>query len=144
MSVRSAGRAPRRFRAADALEAAGIPPERVRSILPRVDPHRVWVRVAPRWFMALWAPGITAVAMPWGIYVHPERLAVPIARLGTLMVHELTHIEQWRRLGPVGWAREYLGDYVAGRREGMGHSDAYRQIGLEVEARGTAHTVTGR
>lgn len=132
-----------KFRAAEALEAAGIPPERLRTVIPRVDPYRVWVRSASRWFRMLWAPNITAVAMPWGIYVHPDRLAVPMERLGALMVHELTHIDQWRRLGPLGWARTYLGDYLRGRRIGKTHHEAYLEIGLEVEARDVARAVTG-
>lgn len=129
-----------RFRAGDGLLAGGLDPERVRAVLPRVDPQRVWVRPASRWFRLFWAPGITAVAMPWGIYVHPDRLRGP--GLGPLMVHELTHIEQWRRLGPWRWARAYLGDYLRHRRSGLRHHEAYLAIGLEVEARDTARALT--
>lgn len=86
----------------------------------------------------LWAPQITAVAMPWGIYVHPDRMSAPLEALGPLMVHELTHIQQWRRLGPLRWARVYFGDYLRGRRRGLSHHDAYRGISLEVEARDVA------
>lgn len=130
-----------RFRASEGLAAGGLTPEQVRAVLPRVDPDRVWVRPASRLFRMFWARGITAVALPWGIFVHPERLGGP--GLGPLMVHELTHIEQWRRLGPWGWARSYLGDYVRHRRAGMPHGDAYRSIGLEVEARDIARTIAG-
>jgi hypothetical protein len=127
-----------RFSAAEALAASGIERRLVGDELPRVDPSRVPVWRAARWFRALWAPGITAVALPWGVYLHPDRIAEPLDRLGPLIVHELTHIDQWRRLGPIGWARAYLGDYVRSRRRGSPHHEAYRAIGLEVEAREVA------
>lgn len=130
-----------RFSAAEVLSASGVDRSIVGEELPRVDPSRVPVWRAARWFRMLWARGITAVAMPWGIYLHPERIAEPLDRLGPLIVHELTHIDQWRRLGPVGWARSYLGDYARGRRQGLAHQDAYRAIGLEAEAREVASRV---
>ena len=110
-------------------------------MLPEVDPGRVAVYRAAWWFRRLWASGITAVALPWGIYLHPRRLEAPIESLGPLMVHELTHIAQWRRLGPLGWARTYLGDYLRGRRRGLDHRMAYLAIGLEKEARDVARRV---
>lgn len=131
-----------RFRAADALVAGGLSLDRVRESLPRVDAERVWVHRAPRWFRALWGRRITAVALPWGIYVHPDRLRAPLSELGPLMVHELAHIEQWRRLGPVRWLRAYLGDYLRLRRSGERHHAAYRGIGLEVEARDVSRRLT--
>ena len=131
-----------RFSAAEALAASGIDRGLVAEELPRVDPSRVPVWAAARLFRAVWARGITAVAMPWGIYLHPDRIAEPLDSLGPLIVHELTHIDQWRRLGPIGWARAYLGDYVRSRRAGSAHQEAYRTIGLEVEAREVARRVS--
>jgi hypothetical protein len=127
-----------RFSAAEALDAAGIDRDALARALPMVDPSRVPVWQAAAWFRLIWAWGIKAVALPWGIYLAPGVLARPLADLGPLMVHELTHLEQWRRLGPLGWARSYLGDYVRGRRRGLGHHGAYRAVGLEVEARRVA------
>lgn len=132
-----------RFSAAEAVIASGIDRAELKALLPRVDPSRVPVWPAARWFRLLWAPGITAVAMPWGIYVRPDRLAAPLEQLGPLMVHELSHIEQWRSLGPIRWLRSYVGDYMRGRRAGLGHRDAYRRIGLEVEARDIAARLAG-
>jgi hypothetical protein len=129
--------------AADIVDAAGIDRDSLAAALPRVDPVSVPVRAAPRWFRALWARGITAVAMPWAVYFHPLHLDRPLADLGPLIVHELTHVDQWRRLGPVGWARSYLGDYLRNRRCGVGHAEAYRAIGFEVEARATARRLGG-
>jgi hypothetical protein len=129
--------------AADYIAAAGIDTDRLAAALPRVDPGRVPVRPAPRWFRATWARGISAVALPWAVYLHPKHLDRPPGDLGRLLVHELTHIDQWRRLGPLGWARAYLGDYARGRCGGAGHAEAYRGIGLEVEARETARRLGG-
>jgi hypothetical protein len=127
-----------RFSAAEALDASGVDRRVLAEALPDVDPSTVPVYAASRWFRMLWASRITAVAMPWGIYVHPDRLAVPLSTLGPLMVHELTHLQQWRRLGPLRWARVYFGDYLRGRRSGLDHHAAYRGISFEVEARDVA------
>lgn len=52
-----------------------------------------------------------------------------------LLRHELTHVEQWTRLGAVGFVREYATDYLRGRWRGLSHHDAYLAIGLEQQAR---------
>jgi len=130
-----------RFSAAEALRASGIDEERLAATLPSVEPSRVPVWQAAGWFRLFWGKRISAVAMPWGIYLAPDVMRRPQADLGPLIVHELTHIEQWRRLGPVGWSRSYLGDYLRGRRSGLCHHDAYRAIGLEAEARDTARAL---
>jgi len=130
-----------RFSAAEVLSASGIDEQRLTATIPSVEPSRVPVWQAAGWFRLFWGKRISAVAMPWGIYLTPEVMRRPQADLGPLIVHELTHIEQWRRLGPLGWARSYLGDYLRGRRSGLCHHDAYRSIGLEVEARDTARAL---
>jgi hypothetical protein len=127
--------------AGEAVDAAGIDRDLLAAALPRVDPDAIRVRAAAPWFRALWAEGITAMALPWGIYLHPRHFERPPSELGALMVHELAHIDQWRRLGPWGWARSYLGDYLSGRRRRLGHHGAYRAIGLEVEARDVARRI---
>jgi len=124
-----------RFWALEALARADLDLVRLTVALPTVDPAKIRVHAAPRWFRMFWARGINAVAMPWGVYVHPDSLKRPAPDIGRLMVHELTHIDQWRRLGATGWARAYVGDYLRGRRSGLGHHDAYRAVGLEKEAR---------
>jgi hypothetical protein len=132
-----------RYWAQEALTKADLDLERLAVALPTVDPATVAIRQASRWFRFFWAKGITAVAMPWGIYAHPDRLEEPAADLGRLVVHELAHIDQWRRLGMIGWSRAYLGDYLRGRRAGLGHWGAYRSIGLEEEARDVAARLGG-
>lgn len=133
--------------ATDILLASGIDPERLHELMPRVDPDGVRVRVASPWFRRVWAKGIAAVALPNGIFVQPSimdrfRSGAEPERSGRLIVHELMHIEQWRRLGARRHLSQYIGDYVRGRRRRLGHWEAYRAIRLEVEAREAAATVT--
>ncbi len=132
-----------KFRALEALTRADLDLERLTVALPNVDPATIPVHSASRLFRMFWAKGISAVAMPWGIYLHPDRLERSAADVGRLMVHELTHIDQWRRLGAIGWGRSYLGDYFRGRRSGLTHHEAYRAIGLEREARDVATRLGG-
>jgi hypothetical protein len=51
-----------------------------------------------------------------------------------LLRHELVHVEQWRRLGVVGFLVRYLGSYARWRLRGHGHRGAYLRIPQEVEA----------
>ncbi|MCP4303287.1 MAG: hypothetical protein GY926_11995 [bacterium] len=135
--------------AADLLQAAGIDPDSLATIMPRVDPATVKVRVAPPWFRRLWAKGIVAVALPTGVYVQPIvmerfRAGAEPERWGPLIVHELMHIEQWRRLGAIRHVAQYVSDYVRNRFQGYGHWESYKAIRLEVEARDAyAHVESG-
>lgn len=52
------------------------------------------------------------------------------------MAHEDTHKLQFARLGWWGFIRRYIGEYLRGRRSGLSHWEAYRNISLEREARG--------
>ena len=136
----------RSFLALEGLAATGVDSEWLATVLPRVDPQTVRVTEAPRWFMKLWAQGIVAVALPWGIYFTPAMMdryqsgAEP-ERLGQLLVHELTHIEQVKRDGTVRHGLVYLYDYVRGRLARKGHWGAYSSIRAEVEARNVARLV---
>ena len=134
------------FLAKDGLAATGVDQEWLARMLPRIDTGTIKVREAPRWFMRLWARGIVAVATPWGIFFTPAMMdryqsgAEPW-RLGRLLVHELTHMEQLARLGVLRHSVQYAYDYLKGRVGRRGHWDAYRAIRLEVEARSVAKLV---
>lgn len=135
--------------AADILLAAGIDPDALGELMPRVDPSQVKVRVASPRFRRLWAKGIAAVALPNGVFVQPSvmeriRAGAEPDRSGKLIVHELMHIEQWRRLGAFRHVTQYTGDYLRGRFGGLGHWDSYRAIRLEVEARSAASQISDR
>jgi hypothetical protein len=132
-----------RFSAAEVLAAAGIERQALARALPGVDPSRCPVWPAPRWFGVLWRRDIGAVALPWGIYLRRDLLALPPVRLAPLIVHELAHLDQWRRLGARRLLVSYFGDYLRGRRSGLSHSRAYLAIGLEKEAREAAGRLAG-
>jgi hypothetical protein len=130
----------------DILRAAGIDPAALSEAMPRVNPAEVNVRVASPLFRRFWAKGIAAVALPTGVYVQPTvmerfRSGAEPERSGRLIVHELMHIEQWRRLGPFRHISQYLGDYIRNRFQGFGHWESYRAIRLEEEARDVAARV---
>jgi len=130
----------------DILRASGIDPDSLQDLMPRIDPASVRVRVASPLFRRFWAKGIAAVALPTGVFVQPAvmerfRLGAERERSGRLIVHELMHIEQWRRLGAFRHVTQYVGDYLRGRWRRLGHWEAYRAIRLEVEARQAAASI---
>lgn len=132
--------------AADLLRATGIDPVSLTELMPRVDPETVYVRVASPRFRRIWTKGIAAVALPNGVFVQPAimerfRTGAERERSGQLIVHELMHIEQWRRLGAARHLTQYIGDYIRGRYRRLGHWEAYRAIRLEVEARAAAASI---
>lgn len=119
------------------------------DVMPRVNPDRVRLRVAPRWFHFFWAKGIAAVTTPFGVFIHPDIAARigpggPDRRIGLLLVHELMHVEQLARLGIVAHTVQYLADYMRGRRRRLGHWKAYRAVRLEAEARAASALVKHR
>ena len=61
-----------------------------------------------------------------------------------LLRHEQVHVEQWRRLGLLGFLRSYVGAYLGWRLRGYGHWAAYRRIPLEVEAEWVARNAAAR
>ncbi len=81
--------------------------------------------------------------MPWAVYLTPPMMdryeaATDSSALGRLLVHELVHIEQFRRLGAVRHVAQYAFDYLRGRLQRKGHWAAYSAVRLEIEARGVA------
>lgn len=88
-----------------------------------------------RWVGGPVPPGSSAITI--GPVISVRRRAAENRRL---MRHELTHVEQWRRLGVVGFLVRYLGAYLRWRLLLHGHRDAYRRIPLEIEADWRART----
>ncbi len=132
--------------ASDILRSSGVDPTSLTGLMPHVDPTTVRVKVASAWFRRFWAKGIAAVALPTGVFVRPGvmerfRSGAEPERSGRLIVHELMHIEQWRRLGAVRHITQYVGDYLRHRLRGFGHWEAYRAVRLEQEARAAASSV---
>lgn len=134
--------------AADVLATVDLDESLVRSVLPRVRPDSVKIRVGPPWFRLFWGRRIAAIALPWGIYVRPavmRRLQAgsePVRNV-RLIAHELMHVEQWRRLGGAGLIARYGADYIRGLLRTGSHWEAYRAVGTEVEARAAARLIVG-
>ena len=129
--------------AAFLLREGGIDPALVESNLNGLDTEGVPVRLAPWWVRIFWPKGISAMTPPWVIWVGPEVMAWEPTRRAGLIVHELTHTAQWKRLGWGRFLYRYLADYLKGRRRGMSHRDAYRAISLEREAEEVKARVMG-
>ena len=99
------------------------------------DIDAVPIRRAPRWMVRAWRGDVAAMTLPFGIFVRPESLAGDRSALANMIQHELVHVRQWKELGIVKFLWRYLTDYWQGRRRGLGHDEAYRQISFEQEAR---------
>ena len=128
--------------AADHLTADVLQSADLWSTLFPLAPDEVTVSPAPRWMLALWSGGVSAMTIGSRIYVHPDFLARATANARTrLIVHELIHARQWGELGRLGFLSEYLADYVKGRLKGLDHEKAYREIRLEVAARDGAGSI---
>ena len=74
----------------------------------------------------------TAITIGRRIFVQPDRFdAVVAGRAPELLAHELIHVQQWERLGPLGFLTWYVGDYLRLRLLGLSHDSAYRHIRAE-------------
>jgi maleylpyruvate isomerase len=95
----------------------------------RARGYRLWVGgpVPPK------ADGITI-----GKTVIVRRASAERETFGHLLRHELAHVEQFRDLGTTRFVRQYVGEYLQGRRRGLSHHNAYLAISLEVAARNRA------
>lgn len=115
------------------LNGCGVTPEQACGATGLDDLDAVPIRVAPTWMRRLWRGPVAAMTLPWAIYMDPDHLRSGDS--GTLILHELVHVRQWKRLGTWRFLRIYLSDYVRNRRAGMSHERAYLAIRLEKEAR---------
>ena len=75
-----------------------------------------------RWF------GINGIVL-WPFVLYADRNPDPI-----VMNHESIHLEQIRRTGVTGFYLKYLTEYFNGRKKGLSHDEAYRNISFEREA----------
>lgn len=100
-----------------------------------VEPNAVWVRLAPWWLRVFWREPFAAITAPWGIYLRHEPNTHEPDSLRRLLLHELVHVAQWRRMGVRRFLVAYLGGYLKQRRAGLNPLEAYATIPLEQEAR---------
>ena len=124
-----------RYPASTILRAGGVDPIAACRACGLDDADQVPVRAAPPWLVRTWRGPVAAMTLPWAIYVRPDVLTGDRRRLAHLLIHEMVHVRQWRRLGTIGFARQYLRGYISGRRNGLDHYQAYLSIPLESEAR---------
>ncbi len=101
-------------------------PEEVRILpVPRIPTPGSWITRLFRMF----AEGPTGMAVNYGIYLEASQATNP-----SLLVHELTHVAQFERLGGVeAFLREYITQCV---------EDGYWESELEREAREAAAPFT--
>ncbi len=116
------------------LSRIGLTSDEVLVRLRPLVPETVRVKPAPRWLRAFMNPRVSAITLPWAVYLRAEVMALPEAVLGRLMLHELVHARQWKELGTLRFTVRYLREYLAGRRRGLGHWGSYLAISLEQEA----------
>lgn len=114
---------------------AGLDPLTVAERVGVPDLDSVPIRRAPRWMVKSWRGDISAMTLPFGIFVRPASLTGDRIQLANTIQHELVHVRQWREYGVLRFLARYLSEYWRGRRRGLGHDEAYRQISFEVEAR---------
>ena len=67
------------------------------------------------------------VLYPFVLYCDPEPSE-------EITKHEEVHLEQIRRLGVIKFYTRYVLEYFQGRKRGMSHYQAYRNISFEREA----------
>jgi hypothetical protein len=115
------------------LQSCGVTAQAACEASGLDDVDSVPIRLAPRWMSRLWRGSVAAMTLPWAIYVDADHLRSTDS--GPLILHELVHVRQWKRLGMWRFLRIYVSDYVRNRREGMDHHHAYLGIRLEKEAR---------
>ena len=116
------------------LARTGLANDEVLVRLRPLVPETVRVRPAPRWLRAFMSQRVSAITLPWAVYLRADAMALPESVLGRLMLHELVHARQWKELGTLRFTVRYVREYLVGRRQGLGHWGSYRAISLEQEA----------
>jgi hypothetical protein len=103
------------------------------------DLERVKVRRAPQWLYDAWPDKTKAMTVGTTVLFRPEvDTDWSESQITSLLVHELTHVRQFRQMGVATFVIRYLSDYLGGRRSGLSHFDAYEAIESEKEARDVA------
>ncbi|GMQ94172.1 MAG: hypothetical protein BMS9Abin12_1656 [Acidimicrobiia bacterium] len=100
-----------------------------------LDLSDVTIRVMPPWMSRGLGPGISAITFGNCIFVSTDAYeSVVSGRNSTLLIHELVHVNQWRREGWLAFLARYMSDYLRNRLIGLDHMTAYRAIGFEAAA----------
>lgn len=112
-----------------------LPPALLARFAPELAETGARVRVGyPLWLRPFLLRGVVALTLGRRIFLSRELLAGREERVEAVLRHELVHVRQARRLGAVRFVAAYFGEYVALRRRGLPHVEAYRAISFEREA----------
>jgi len=122
------------MKVATLIVAAGLDLDRMRAEFHPVNLDRVQVLPIPGLFLKFWPENVAAMTLGSRIFMKPSRLFGDPAGIKYLIIHELVHVRQWSEYGVFGFLRRYLGEYIRGRMQGLGHNTAYERNRLEVEA----------
>jgi hypothetical protein len=105
---------------------------------PRTELQAIRLKVGRPFFLPRAFDGITIGRHIWAPNDFSSRT---LEEQLAFLAHELTHVEQYRQLGFLGFLRGYLGEYRANRRLGMNRTEAYRRITFEDQARARSERV---
>jgi hypothetical protein len=117
------------------LREAGYDTDALRVGIAPVDPDRVNLLPASKWFRRLWRPGIQGQTHGPFVFISPEVMRGDRDRLARLVIHELVHVRQYKAAGYLRFVVSYLKEYWIGRAGGKSPRQAYLDISLEREAR---------
>ena len=81
----------------------------------------------PWWLRPFLLRGVVGITLGRRIYVEGEDPARTLR-------HELVHLRQIARLGPLRFYWTWIGEYLAQRFRGASADEAYRRISFEIEA----------
>ncbi|NOT33999.1 MAG: DUF4157 domain-containing protein [Candidatus Eisenbacteria bacterium] len=79
--------------------------------------------------------GASAITLGSSVYFAPGAYDPFSSRGLALIGHEVAHTRQFQHFGVIGFMTRYTTDYLKGQLAGLGHDEAYLQIGFEREAR---------
>lgn len=123
-----------------ALERAGIDPASLG--FDGTDLGTVGFEVMPGWLRAMVGSRVDGLTIGERVFLtHDAFAAVVRGERPGIVVHELTHVRQWRE-GAWMFMRRYVREYLRLRLLGLPHHGAYLGIPLEIEARDAARAFT--
>ena len=118
-----------------------LPQDVVEALRAYLPPGFDFAAVRIRTGVPRWAAGNPlAVTVRNTIYFAPGCFDAQSPEGVALLVHELAHVEQFRRLGFAGFVLRYLAAYAANRLRGHRPHAAYLHIPLEIAARERARS----
>jgi Domain of unknown function (DUF4157) len=85
--------------------------------------------------------GVAAVTIGNSIYINPNSYGEATLDDLEQMAHELTHVEQYRLHGMIGFLIDYFSSYRKLRKDGLEPEDAYKDNPMEQEGRRNASAI---